>query len=252
VSDLRARLHEDGFVIVPRFLDEGRVQRLRAIARRAEGTRVGGGRVVFDLARTLPELYALVTDPETIELARTFVGDRVLHLHQNALHHGAVNRGWHKDDYGARPDEPDYRLVHFAWYLQEHVEHGGGISFRRGSHRMKGDETGEIVTPRIGAGDLVAFDLRTTHFGNVVQLRSGRPVYLDRVWRSRRPPWKPVATLTRMLPQVFRPEHGDERQVLFAMYGADDAHTARFFAWLRTQPDLRHVLAHDAPAVLRT
>lgn len=251
MSDLRARFHEDGFVVVPRFLDQARVQRLRAVAREARGARVGGGRVVSDLARTLPELYALVTDPETIELARMLVGDRVLHLHQNALHLGTVNRGWHKDDYGARPDEPDYRLVHFAWYLQEHVEHGGGISFRRGSHRTKGDKTGPIVTPPVGAGDLVVFDLRTTHFGNVMQLRSGRPVYLDRVWRSRMPPWRTVAKLTRALPRIFRPEHGVDRQVVFAMYGADDAHTARFFSWLQTQPDLGHVRSYDAPAVLR-
>ncbi|MGZ5970544.1 MAG: phytanoyl-CoA dioxygenase family protein [Polyangiales bacterium] len=260
-SSIAARFRTDGFVVVPGFLDAREVERMRAlcVANMFRGERVGGGTCLADLQHHLPEAHALVTDPRSLAVARALVGPRVLDVHQNAVHRGTVNRGWHKDavDYmQGRPDGPDwaddYRIVHFAWYLQDHTEFAGGISFRRGSHRIKNHRDGEVVTPPLRAGDLVAFDLRTSHFGNTIQLRDGRTVFLDRLWRSKRPPWSLTSRAVRRLKGVFRPEHGDGRLVIFAMYGADDAHTHRFFGWLRTQPDLRHVLRYDGPTLLQT
>jgi hypothetical protein len=218
---------------------------------------VGGGKCLFDLRENFPEAHALVTHPRSLALARALVGPRVLDVHQNAVHRGTVNRGWHKDaaDYmRGHTDGPDwsddYRIVHFAWYLQDHTDFAGGISFRRGSHRIKNHHEGEVVTPALRAGDLVAFDLRTSHFGNTIQLRNGWPLFLDRLWRAKRPPWAVTSRVVQALEGVLRREHRDERLVIFAMYGADDAHTRRFFDWLRTQPDLRHVLRYDAPTLL--
>jgi hypothetical protein len=259
------RFSRDGFLIVRGALDDVRVQTLRCALSeaRARGVAVGGGLVVFDPGATVPTARALFTDPATLAIARQLVGDPVMDVHQNAVHFGAVNRGWHKDcaDYmQGKPEGPDwsedYRIVHFAWYLQDHARHGGGISFRRGSQRIRNDRDGESVTPAVRAGDLVVFDLRTTHFGNTMQLRWGRRgVFLDRVWRLPER-WPKVTSraaasaAVRWLPGVFMPEHGLDRVVLFAMYGADDAHTRRFFAWMRTQPDLAHVHRYDGPTPL--
>lgn len=248
----------DGFVVVPQFLDPSEVLRIRsACLAGPRGVAVGGGRVVSDLRVALPEVASLIFDPRTIAVARELIGARVLHLNHSALHVGPVNRGWHKDaiDYlEGRRDGPDwsddYRLVHFAWYLQDHAAHGGGISFRAGSQRVRNHHEGEVVTPPIRSGDLVAFDLRTTHFGNTIQLRNGRPLFFDGVWRSRLAPWALSSAAVSALPVLFRPDHGASRLVLFGMYGADDAHTARFFRWLGTQPDLTHVRRYQGPAVV--
>lgn len=252
-------VRRDGFSVARGFLAPREVARLRAVCRGAmsRATKVGGGRVLWDLQHELPEVHRLLIDERTVSLARAVVGGRVLELHQDAVHQGPVNRGWHKDaaDYmQGRRDGPDwaddYRIVHFAWYLQDHVQHAGGISFRRGSHRIRDDRGGTVVTPPIAAGDLALFDLRTTHFGNTIQLRDGRPLFLDRVWRKGTLPFTVAARVVRALPALFRPEHGDERFVVFAMYGGDDAHTRRFFSWLRTQPDLLHVRRYTAPTPL--
>ncbi|HEX3593792.1 MAG TPA: phytanoyl-CoA dioxygenase family protein [Polyangiaceae bacterium] len=259
------RFSRDGYLVVPGILDETRVQTLRRDLHQARvrGAAVGGGRVLFDPGASIPAVRALFTDPATLAIAREVVGNLVVDLHQSAAHFGAVNRGWHKDcaDYmQGRSDGPDwsddYRIVHFAWYLQDHARHGGGISFRRGSHRIRNDRDGEAVTPAVRDGDLVLFDLRTTHFGNTIQLRwPRRPVFLDPLWRLPKrwaglTPWAAASLATRALPAVFMPEHGERRLVLFAMYGADDAHSRRFFAWLRSQPDLAHVLGYDGPTPL--
>ena len=259
------RFHRDGFTVVPGALDAARVEDLRRnlYEARARGTAVGGGHVVFDPGAAIPAGRALLTDPATLAMARRLVGDPVMDLHQSAVHFGAVNRGWHKDcaDYTeGRSDgldwSDDYRVVHFAWYLQDHAHHSGAISFRRGSHRFRNDRDGEIVTPTVRAGDLAVFDLRTTHFGNTIQLRwRSRGVFLDRLWRlprrwARLTPWAAASAAVRRFPGVFMPEYGPDRLVLFAMYGADDAHTRRFFAWMATQPDLAHVLRYGGPTPL--
>jgi hypothetical protein len=255
----------DGFVVVPGALDGARVDTLRRDldVARPRAVRVGGGRVLADPGASIPSVRALLTDRSTLALARRLVGDPVMEIHQSAAHFGAVNRGWHKDcaDYmkgdADGPDwSDDYRIVHFAWYLQDHVSHGGGVSFRRGSQRIANDREGEIVTPGVRSGDLVVFDLRTTHFGNTIQLRwKRRGVFLDRLWRltgraARLTPWAATSYAVRALHGVFLPEHGERRLVVFCMYGADDAHTKRFFAWLQGQPDLAHVLAYSSPTPL--
>jgi hypothetical protein len=260
-----ARFRRDGFVVVPSVLDAARVDALRRAftAARPRAHRVGGGRVLFEPGDSIGDARALLTDPGTLALARDLVGDPVMDLHQSAIHFGPVNRGWHKDcaDYmQGHADGPDwaddYRIVHFAWYLQDHEEHGGGIAFRRGSQRIRNDREGAVEIPAVRPGDLVVFDLRTTHYGNAIRLRRrGRGVFLDPLWRlsgrlTRLTPWRAASALVRAFPSIFMPEHGDARLAVFAMYGAADAHTRRFFDWMRTQPDLAHVRRHDGPTPL--
>jgi hypothetical protein len=257
----------DGFVVVPNFLDPREVAALRAMClehkTRGHAREVGGGLVVADLQKSTPEIGKLLTDPRALEIARQLVGPAILHPYQDAVHIGPVNRGWHKDavDYmrpSATPRDhaDDYRLVHFSYYLQEHVTRSGAISFKKGSHRVRNDRDGEVVVPRIEAGDLVIFDLRTTHFGNTIQLVPelawlGRALYLDRLWRSPRlrllRPARLAKALMRRLPKLFLPDHGDGRLVIFFVYGADDAHTKRFFDWLRGEPDYPYLRAYNAP-----
>src|SRR5689334_2000669 len=124
-------LRRDGFVVVPGALDAARVRTLRRVLdeARPRASSVGGGRVLFDPGASIPEVRELLTETATMAVARSVVGDPVLELHQSAVHFGAVNRGWHKDnaDYmrgqaHGPDDSANYHLVHFAWYLQDHGE----------------------------------------------------------------------------------------------------------------------------------
>jgi hypothetical protein len=260
-----AAFQRDGFVVVRRFLDPRTVATLReacrAHFRTQTGCPVGGGVVEADLGKRMPEVGRMLTHPPALEIAQQLVGTNIVHPYQDAVHVGAVNRGWHKDarDYLRPSDDPtdwseDYRLVHFAYYLQDHIAHSGAISFRRGSHRNTSVTDGEIVTPEVHAGDLVIFDLRTTHYGNTLMLRPAlrrfRPtVFMDALWSSTRfALLRPLARrLIRRLSWLFLPEHGTERLVIFFVYGADDRHSRRFFDYLRGEPDYPYLAAYDEP-----
>jgi hypothetical protein len=262
-----AAFAREGFVVVPGFLGPDVVGTLREICRSYftthRASNFGGGVVEHDLLKRMPEVGRLLTYPRALRIARQLVGPTVLHPYHDAVHTGPVNRGWHKDarDYLVRSENPtdwgdDYRLVHFAYYLQDHEHHSGAISFKRGSHRIRNDSDGEIVTPTIRAGDLAIFDLRTTHYGNTLRLcrrfgRAPRSLFMDPLWSwpyaRFLQPARLVSWLVPRLSWLFLPEHGRGRLVIFFVYGADDEHTQKFFQYLRGEPDYTHLAAYDEP-----
>jgi hypothetical protein len=260
------RFRSDGFLLVRNFLPPERVAEVRRICLdyfASKGRSAGGGKVEGDLPKRIPELKALLEYPPALEIARQLVGEKVMHPHESAAHFGPVNRGWHKDarDYARQNPRgtdwnDDYRLVHFVYYLQDHVEHSGGISVRRGSHRIKNHYDGEVVTIPSRAGDLVMFDLRTSHSGNTPVLRpefGWIPKILVEPIPWRRFPIRILQPHRLVQPRLwkmdwlYRPYHAD-RLAVFFVYGAADQHTSNFFDYLRARTDeYPYLQAYSAP-----
>jgi hypothetical protein len=258
-----------GYLHVPGFLPQERVAALRAACdayfAAGNGREAGHGKVEGDIPRRMAEVSWLLTYPPALGIAQQLVGVTVMHPHETAVHISTVNRGWHKDARDYAHNDPngtdwqdDYRLCHFAYYLQDHTDYSGGISFKRGSHRIKNHIEGQPVTIDSRAGDLVIFDLRTTHMGNTLKLKPQyrwipRSLVLPLPWaRFYRRALQPQRLLQPLLARqswLYLPEHRD-RLAIFFVYGADDLHTRNFFAYLRARPEYPYLQDYDEPARL--
>jgi hypothetical protein len=263
----REAFQRDGFLHVGGFLPPEKTAELRRTCMdhfaKGHGVSKNGGKIETDILRRFPEVAWLLTWPPALELARQLVGGgAVMHPHETAVHLGPVNRGWHKDsrDY-AREDasgtdwQDDYRVIHFAYYLQDHKHRSGALAIKRGSHRAKNLSDGVVVPMRNDPGDLVVFDLRATHTGNTLTPRRSFAwlppslVYPPLGPAPRNPLLRPLRTtraVLQRLPWVYERPHAD-RLALFLVYGADDQHTRNFFEFLKGRPDYPHLAAYDGP-----
>jgi hypothetical protein len=263
----RESFERDGFLHLRGFLPPDKVSELRRACTEyfaARGRSKNGGKLETDVLQRMPQIAWLLTWPPALEVARQLVGPAVVHPHETAVHLGAVNRGWHKDsrDYQRQDDagtdwQDDYRVIHFAYYLQDHRHRSGALALKKGSHRIPNLREGDVVSIRNEPGDLVIFDLRATHTGNTPVPRSafswlpGSLVYPidDRASRASSFLLRPLrlarGLLTRV-PFVYEQPHAD-RLAIFFVYGADDQHTRNFFDYLKARSDYPHLAAYEAP-----
>jgi len=256
----------DGFLHVRGFLESEEVGRLRAACFDHFGVSPGSAHASFkrelDVGKRMPAVEWLVTHPPALEVARHLLGQKVLYTYESAAHLGTGCRYWHKDARDAtnpegRDWQEDYRVVFFGYYLSDQVGRSGGLSVRRGSHKIKNLFGGELVTLDTAPGDLVVFDCRITHAGNTLRLKppfrwlpGGLALAIPKASG-----WKRLLQLHRILaravllrcPWLFLPAPAD-RMAIFLAYGNDDAHTRGFFSWLRGSPGYEHLLAYDEPA----
>lgn len=255
----------DGFLHVRGFLPPEKTAELRRACKehfaKGNGRSKNGGTMEIDILHRVPEIAWLLTWPPALDMARQLVGPAVLHPHETAVHMGPVNRGWHKDarDYGRQDPngadwQDDYRVVHFAYYLQDHRHRSGAFAVKKGSHRVQNLVQGAVVPMLNEPGDLVIFDLRLTHTGNTVTPRKlfawlPSALVCPTPWRSRLRVFQPARVLhsaLRRLPWVYE-EPYDDRLAIFFVYGADDQHTRNFFDYLKARPDYAHLAAHESP-----
>jgi hypothetical protein len=256
---------DDGFLHLRGFLPPELVSRLRSICLEHFGVTSGVPRSFFrrelDVGKRIPAAQWLITHPPALAVARELLGENVLYTYEGAAHLGTGCRYWHKDardTWNAEGSDwaDDYRVVFFGYYLSDHVGSSGGLSLRRGSHRIKDLCGGELVTLETGPGDLVIFDCRLTHAGNTLRLK---PAFLwiprELVMPVPRQPGPGGLPRLQMLaqavllrcPWLFRQAPRD-RMAIFLAYGSDDAHTRGFFTWLRGAKGYEYLLAYDEPA----
>jgi hypothetical protein len=256
---------DDGFLHLRGFLPDELVARLRAACLDHFGVGPDLPRSFFrrelDVGKKIPALEWLVRHPPALDVGRELLGGSVLYTYESAAHLGTGCRYWHKDardTWNAEGSDwtEDYRVVFFGYYLSGHLGRSGGLSLRRGSHRIKDLRGGDLVTLETGPGDLVVFDCRLTHAGNTLRLRpvfrwiprslvmpapqSGASSGLPRLQLL-------VQTALLRCPWLFLPAPRD-RMAIFLAYGGDDAHTRGFFTWLRGSKGYEHLLAYDEPA----
>ena len=146
--------------------------------------------------------------------------------------------GFHKDN----PDREDarapdwrspYTLIRIGVYLQDHAAHSGGLAVRDRSHLEVNRNKGRPLAIPTKQGDLVLWSLRTTHSGYAARLKTFPwvfvPMPLVKVLGSSR------LAGASVLPRFFRPLEMDSRLAIFATYGINDEHQARYLAYLRTR-----------------
>ncbi len=195
----------------------------------AEGTARGGGDLIG-----LPRLRHLLYDPRVVHVVERLLGGRPVYFGDSTLRVGKTGiRAWHRDNVERRrwrggPDwqDPPYPLLRCGVYLQDQAHHSGGLALRP---RSNGPGRVRPTLPKLvdaRAGDLLVWDLRTVHSGEVVRLR-GTP----------RLPLHP--RLQTLLPSRLRVPDDGERIVMFMAFALAGAHLDHYLEYLkRDRPEM--------------
>ena len=181
-EDRRRELSDVGFVVFKRLFSVEEISLLREAILQRVGVFQGGsangfGRVETLAAFKMAEAADILSDPRIVRAASQLLGTArpTFTLHCDA--HRNVLSDWHKDSgegvrdggyFGRNVFDLDLcPVVKFGIYCQDHVEDGAGLHVRPGSHRSEAIRSGSSQTLTTEVGDVVAFDVRISHLGEV-------------------------------------------------------------------------------------
>jgi hypothetical protein len=253
VSDARvdvAGFARDGFTLVRSVFQPDEVERLRATViaireRQARANlliRVEGFPENVILLGDLPgmpefrRLDYVVFDPRIVSCAKQILGSEVVYYGDATAQSGEGQRGFHKDnvdraDPGGLDWLGDYTVIRFGIYLQDHERHSGGLTVRKGSHRIVSRHLGRAVNVPNRAGDVVIWNMRASHSGNAVRLRGLPGLTL--------PP-----RVETMIPRTLRMPAQRERISIFLSLGKPGNHLDRINGYQLGREDYLNQYRH--------
>ncbi len=177
-----------------------------------------------------PLLRSALVDGVFVDIARQILSsDDIWYAGDSSFTINSGQRGFHKDNTDRTdPNGPDWRngrytVLRFGVYLQDHLDHSGGLNIRAKSHNVVPLTQGKNVYVRTGVGDVAVWSLRTTHSGNGIQLKFPQGATVDPKKVESTPRWR------------MRPAATAQRMALFAAIGLNDAHHDRYVAYLKTR-----------------
>lgn len=179
-----------------------------------------------------------ILDKRIIDIAKCILRDTPCYFGDSSASVDVGAMGFHKDnpdreDQGAPDWRTPYSLIRIGVYLQDHAWYSGGLAVRDRSHLTVKRNKGRPLAIPTQIGDLVLWSLRTTHSGYATRLKALPQVFVPI------PIVKMLGSfnLARkyLLPVLFRPLELDKRLALFATFGIDDEHLARYTAYLQTR-----------------
>ena len=173
------QLKEKGYVILSDIYTLEDIKSLRSILSnhfKEHGISIQEGKAQPNALLHVPELKTYIFNDKIIKSLRELLGDEQLMFTFHSDIHKSLKSGWHKDDGTSRGtgyfgeytyDFEDCQVIKLGVYLQNHYNNRGGLVVRPGSHRKKELTFGkdEYVPTRVG--DVVAFDVRLNHTGQI-------------------------------------------------------------------------------------
>jgi hypothetical protein len=241
----RTSFLKQGYTVVRSILSNDEIEHLRAVATETidtleeldlTTTETGSEGVIrassCDLL-SIPSMRHVLLDQRLLHAVGVLLGDRPCYFGDSSLRIGKTGaRAWHRDNvdrvrWRGGPDWQDpYPLLRCGLYLQDQARHSGGLALRPCSNRP---DRRLPTLPRLvkaGAGDLVAWDLRIVHSGEVVRPRGLPSTALN-------------PRLQTYLPQVMRIPDDRERIVMFMTFGLAGPHLDHYISYLETRDYMR-------------
>jgi Phytanoyl-CoA dioxygenase (PhyH) len=236
-----AVFHAEGYAVVRELFAADEVAQLRATAREAISELEATGRVAGDPGRegtirsgagdllSNARLRHVLLDPRVLDVVEDLLGGKPVYFGDSSFRIGKNGvRGWHRDNVNRRrirggPDwHGPYPLLRCGIYLQDQSHHSGGLALRPRSSRP-----GRVrpTLPRLvdaHAGDLVAWNLRTVHSGEVVRLRGLPDLPLHPRLQTR-------------VPDGLRVPDGSERIVMFMTFALPGPHLDNYIRYLKSR-----------------
>ncbi|MBL9037522.1 MAG: phytanoyl-CoA dioxygenase family protein [Archangium sp.] len=180
------RFQREGYLLVRGVFSQHEIEQLRSAVTEAAHDAKRKGTVlkshtgeiasVADVA-SMAGLDHLLFDTRIVSFARTLLGtDQPVYFGDSGIMVGGALRGFHKDntcrDDGRHIDWlSPYGLLRMGIYLQDHKNFSGGLKIRVGSHQYPDVTTGRILAVPSEPGDVVIWNMRTTHSGHAARLR---------------------------------------------------------------------------------
>lgn len=226
------RFQREGYLVVRSVFSADEVTAMRtAVVTEGERARATGRVLKSSTGEVVPVgdiagvegLEALLFDERVVRIARTVLGTRnVVYFGDSGVMIGGALRGFHKDntcrDNPSHPDwQSPYAIVRMGVYLQDHIRHSGGLKVRVGSHLHPDVTTGRIVSVPTAPGDVVVWNLRTTHSGHAARVR-GLPRF------GIQPRFEARLPRALLLPEPCT------RLAIFATYASPGAHLDNYVA----------------------
>ena len=181
---LRENILRDGFVIIPNLLSTEEITKLRHLVAAHMKSDLPEnhnlGKTENRAACVMPELGWFFYHPKVLSVMKEIVSaDKIMFTNHCDAASGCLT-SWHKDD-GADAtgsmeglyfekftyDLDDCQVYKMGIYLQDHFHNLSGLRVRRKSHRLAGHDQGEEVYLQTKTGDVVVFDVRLTHSGQM-------------------------------------------------------------------------------------
>ena len=253
-SEVLNRWHRDGYCVGQGLFSEQELlvfrQRALELARQFNGDDIVDREIPVDLLSDAV-FQSLVLDTRILSLARELLGPRIVYFGDSKV--TIIRNAWgqfHKDN-GRRgpwprgagydpfdPHEGPYNVLRFLIYLQDHQKVSGNLRIKRGSHRlpfsrltfwprdllfwlMKRLKTfpsphgGKRVNLNTALGDVVAFNLRTTHGPNALRIKGLPRLVVD-------------PAIEKLVPPFLRESKPSLRIALIITLGAPGVHLDRF------------------------
>jgi len=264
----RERLHRLGYTIVKRLFAREEMEALREQAIGAlerleergllltEETSEGVARYSRCEVLGIPEVRQVALDARMVGVMSELLGGRPAYYGDSVLRMGSNGvRGWHRDCADRRRfrdglDWHDpYPLLRCGLYMQDHAHRAGGLALRPRSHRREFHIRSLPTLVNAEMGDLVVWDGRTMHSGEVVRLRPLPAIALPARVQSRVPQGLrhalpaiplPPRVQTRV-PQALRRGEERERVVIFMSYALPGPHLDHYIEFLRTRKQNREL-----------
>lgn len=242
-SKQKRQFEKDGFLIIRDFFTRAEVEDLLKVAGRWEDylaepkciSSYAGSESIFSNTRLHSLVKNLIGDEPiyfgdgnitpNVEQYKYTEGDGMLHK-------DCIDR----NDY-TKPDwQSRYTSIRLGIYTNDHSDCGGGIAFRRGTHKKPLIQDkfyrrkpliyltdflemifGKTVYANVKPGDLVIWKLTTDHAGNASCFR-----FLKN---------RAITKFTNFIPKIFRkPQLTGLRVAMFVSFGANDNHLDRFIS----------------------
>jgi hypothetical protein len=168
-----------------------------------------------------------VLNPKIISVVKELLGEDPTYIGDSNISFNDLAMSLHKDNpdrfNAAAPDwQSPYSVLRMGIYLQDYESYSGGLILRDKSHNYISRWRGKIINAKTKPGDLVIWNLRTTHSGSARRHRLFPGLDIN--------PY-----INKYLPSfLFKPTH-QERSALFISYGKNDAHMKRYIDYLKTR-----------------
>jgi hypothetical protein len=241
----RSQFAERGYTVVRGLFEADEIAHLRTVSLETleelkqrgltaiEAGREGEMRYSSCDLLSIPQLRHVLLDPRLLRAVGQLLGGEPNYFGDSSFRAGKNGyRAWHRDNvdrvrWRGGPDWNDpYPLVRCGLYLQDQSRRSGGLAVRPHSNRPGRRLPTLPALVDAGAGDLVAWDLRTVHAGEVVRVRGLRKLALN-------------PRVQTHLPEALRLPDDQPRIVLFMTFGLPGSHLDNLLAYYHTRDYMR-------------
>jgi hypothetical protein len=245
----RNHFRERGYTVVKRLFEPGEIESLREdaalaikeLARRGLAANESGPEGVAQYGRcdvlSIPEVRHVLLDRRLVTVIGELLGGQPTYFGESVLRIGKQGgRAWHRDNadrikrVGGLDWHNPYRILRCGVYMQDQARHSGGLAVRPRSNRPGRQIRSLPVLVEAEPGDLIVWDLRTVHSGEVVRFRLAPKVPLH-------------PSLQTRMPARLRLGDAGERMVMFMSFGLRGPHLDHYIEYLQTREQNREMWA---------